>query len=168
MPVCPRCQCDRGADAVLCIDCGIDLRTGRPIPTAHGDDAEPPRRVARAKEAPPPPAWALAIGAWLPGLLRLSTALAGILVSLLAAGVAALALFIFSLGAPFAAVTIGAAGLILHAQGVARLLSGRLGLLHDVLTEIDGRRWGLFLLLTGGPLATGLVLLKVASGEAPE
>ncbi len=155
---CPECGSEYDTNVVICVRCGIDLRTGRALQM----DSDPPagetssgeKRHCLAMRA------LVFVGNLLPGMFR-----PGILVVSTLMVAAALVVFYFSmvfllLGGVFTAVAMAAGGLILYGQAIAWMLTGGFGLLHEALADLDGSQWLMFFVLLLLPLVAviGLVL----------
>jgi len=162
---CPSCGIPYDAGTLICTRCGIDIRTGRPLRTTVGAAA------SDEKEADEGPveytAWekfVMAVGAFVPGVFRPKVLIASILMICVAAVAGGFGLMIFSLGAVFAAVAVGATALILYAQAVAWVLIGRFALLQEALTEFDGKAWTIFSICVWGPFVALFAVAKKAMG----
>jgi hypothetical protein len=147
---CPRCNAPLDPGAVLCHRCGTNLRTGR-SPAEIG-----PEESAADLEEPRPSVLVEAveyIGAYLPGLFRPWLLIRTILWSV--AGIAAMGfcVFLVVLGAVIEACMVGGFGLILYAQGLAILIQGEAGLLHEILADMKSGQWLVFLALLFVPFA---------------
>jgi len=145
---CPRCNAPLDAGAVICHGCGMNLRTGR-SPAEIG-----PEESAADFDEPRPSALVIVVeyfGAYLPGLFRPWLLVRAILWSI--AGFAAMGFcaFFLILGAVLSACMVGGLGLILYAQGLAILIQGETGLLHELLADMDGRHWLVLLALLFAP-----------------
>jgi len=151
--LCWKCGTWYGPDIVMCVSCGVNLETGREVPA--GADEEPEGRTAFQRLL-------MFIADWMPGLLRPALTAASTVLALAGLGVIGFSVLIFFMGAVLAAAPMGAVGLIMYAQAVAWMLAGRLELLHDVLADLEGKKWSLFLALVFAPFAVGLVLTKLA------
>jgi len=102
----------------------------------------------------------MTVGEFLPGMFSLKTSLAATVATYLALAVGLLGLFILSLGAVMAAVTICAVAFLLYAHAVAWLVGGELKMLVAALADLRSRQLQLYLAV----LATPPVLLWVAAG----
>ncbi len=155
-------------EVVICIDCGVDLRTGRILETTIGveEEEEPVRAPDPAAQLLPP--WMLAVGRICPGFFSPFTLVMAVVAFVAAIAIGLLGLFVLSLGALMAAISIGAVAFLSYAQSLAFLLGGDVRLLQNVLADLDGPRWGVFVLLTFGPLLVGFMIAvwvaKVAAG----
>jgi hypothetical protein len=160
---CPRCSGVYPADVVVCVRCGIDLRTGQPLPTPQYDP--------EGSDEAPPPWWRLGpayFAACFPGLLRPT-----VLVGALLAGIVGVIVMLFGLMLILAFMVVlsgsfvAAAGLVLWAQGAAWIVQGEYGILHDQLADFDSVQWNLFLLLVAAPIVLLIVLMVLAAESAP-
>ena len=154
---CPACETVAPPGAVICVNCGLNLKTGTPTRIASVDD-EPGE-----EEAPPsPPMRALMlIGEFAPGLLRPLVLIASLVVAVLGLGILAFGLALFAAGVLLSAFAVGAAGVIVYAHGIAWLLDGGLSWLPEALVDFDGPRWGIFFVLLLAPLVALFLLVKV-------
>jgi len=152
---CWRCGTEYAADTVICVRCGIDLRTGETV----GTDAD------EEEKAPAPMRALLFIGELVPGLFRPVLLIVALLTAGVGLGVMWFSLLFLSWGGVLTACAVGAGGLIIYAQAVALVLNGSFCLLHEALAELDGRRWLLFFLLLSVPF---VILFTVIGHAYPE
>jgi hypothetical protein len=147
--VCWKCGEAYPEEVVICVECGIDLRSGDEIKA--GDDPE--------ESLTPLQKGVAFIASLVPGLFRPALAMASVVV--MAIGLLVMA-FAISLSAvvPLSAFPIGAAGLIVYAHGVSWLLGGWCGFLNSTLAELDARRWVLFFVILWAPIVAVLVIAK--------
>ncbi len=161
---CPRCSGVYPQDVVVCVRCGIDLRTGQPLPTAQDAPDEP--------DEAPPPWWRLGpayFAACFPGLLRPTVLIGAMLAGVLGLVVILLGLmlilgFMVVLSGSF----VAAGGLVIWAQGAAWIVQGEYGMLHDQLADFDGVQWNLFLLLVAAPIVLLVILMTLAAESTPQ
>lgn len=155
---CPHCGVSYEAEAVLCVRCGVDLRTGR-----HYE-----QKVELAEEDEPrisPPVWVWLFvrealpGLFRPGVLLLSIAVGALGLVFLAFGV----LMSIAFMVVIAGMMIGGLGLVLYAQAAAWLVDGELNLLPDELTDFNSVQWLIFMILVALPFVGFFVLFKVAA-----
>ena len=140
-PACPVCGRSFPAGTVICVDCGVNLRTGEPLKTdeelrAEQEAAYPKHLRFLAGLAPGlfrrhTLIWAAVVG--VPGCLLYLSAVAG------------------SLYSPFALMLV-TIPLIIYAHAVGFLLSGEVTLLPFAIMEFDWAQWLLFILLLLLPL----------------
>lgn len=136
--------------AVLCTECGYDLRTG----VRMQDGARPP-------PPPAPPvgtAWQALLdcfpGFYYPGIVLLAVACGGV-----ACVLAVFTLFVFGLGAFFTAGAIGVATLAVWTQAVTLMCVGRAEFFNTALGDIEGTQFGVFIgLVLAPPFTLWLVL----------
>lgn len=150
--ICPQCKTEYDDTVRICIDCGIDMETGRALATSvnasetvaePGPEAVPPR--------PEPSPLLLFAGSTMPGCFSPFVIVLSILSVVFGLVVAYFAFIVFAFGALFAAVCMGAVALVVYAQAVSWILVGRVQLIHDALMELDNRRWLIFFLVVFGP-----------------
>lgn len=161
---CKSCGTPYDASARICVRCGIDLRTGKPlrtsigapVPDADDEDDGPVTYTAWEK-------FQMAVGAFVPGLFRPMLLIVSLLVVCVAMVGGWFCLVLLGFGTLFPAVAVGAVALIVYAQAVAWILIGRFELLHDALAEFDGRAWTLFAIIVWGPFFVVLALAKMAT-----
>ena len=152
--VCPKCGHDCAAEAVLCVRCGTDLRTGRRLRT----------EVEARSERPLAELCRLAgeiVRGYLPGLLR-----PGLLIFLAltaATGLALLgaALLMGIFGLILLAFPVGGMGLLFYLQALAWLIGGDWALLPEHLAGFGEGHWLLFLLLAGLPFVLLFAAMKL-------
>ena len=159
---CPACGTVAPPGAVICVECGLNLKTG--TPTRISPDDEQPD-----EEAPPsaPMRALMFVAEWMPGLLRPLVLVASIVASLLGLGllIFGLALFFSGIGI-LAGMAAGGVGVIVFAQGIAWLIDGSLVWLTDALVEFDGPRWGIFFVLLATPFVALFLLIRLLTGGA--
>lgn len=62
-------------------------------------------------------------------------------------------------------VMFGAAGLVVYAQAVAWMLTGRTAVLHEAVAELEGGRWGLFFMIVLVPVTLLVALMIHPAGS---
>ncbi|MFW6108640.1 MAG: zinc ribbon domain-containing protein, partial [bacterium] len=69
---CPACGQPVAAGAVICVHCGLDLKTGVLMATRAGEEGAPGAGDDEDEEAPPSAPWraVMLVAEYLPGLLR--------------------------------------------------------------------------------------------------
>ena len=153
---CPHCGTVYPPDTVICVKCGIDLRTGDELQT----EAEPEPRPSAIMTV------LLFLGNLAPGVVRPMLLITSLLVAVIGLGIMVLGMHIFAMGAVFAAVAILASGLVVYAQAVAWVLFGNFAMLPECLAELDGNQWFVFFIIVLAPIAAFLIALHLASGQA--
>lgn len=151
--VCWKCGEAYPEEVVICVECGIDLRSGDEIKA--GDDPEEPLTPLQK--------CAVFIGKLMPGLFRPALAMASVGVMVIGLFVMAFAIsmaVLISLGA----FAIGGAGVIVYAHGISWLLGGEFGFLSSTLAELDAKRWVLFFVILWAPIGVFLAIVKFAMG----
>lgn len=145
---CPNCRVELDATAVLCFACGLNLQTGRmpaapaPVEAPPVEEEERPSLFVRTVEC---------VGEYLPGIFRpWIIVLSGVL-TIVALVVMGFCVALALLGTLIEACMVGGLGLIIYGQALAMLLVGETGLLHELLAELDGKRWMLFFLMLFSP-----------------
>ncbi len=112
-----------------------------------------------------PPNWAeravLFVGEWVPGLFRPGVLIAAVFAAVIGLVVMGLCVFMFALGAVIIAFPIGGAGLLIYAHAVAFVLTGQVNLLHEALSELEGKKWLPFLTLVVAPIAGFVIWLQM-------
>ena len=159
---CPSCGQATAADAVICVNCGLNLKTGRWVLA----DAEGEGEDATAGRAPALP-WRVArlVLESLPGLFRPVVLIAALLAAGVGGGLLALGLRFLHMGMALSGCLLAAGGVVVHAHGVAWLVDGGLSFLPDALTEFEGASWGVFLVLLVVPLAALVAMGKWLLGS---
>ena len=148
--VCPSCGQATAPDAVICVNCGLNLKTGRWVLA----DTEGEGKGATAGGARPLPCRAARLVAEsLPGLFRPLVLIAALLAAGVGGGLLALGLRFLHMGMALSGCLLGAGGVVVHAQGMAWLVDGGLSFLPDALTDFEGASWGVFVVLVLVPLA---------------
>ena len=151
--VCWKCGEAYPEEVLICVECGIDLRTGDEIKT--GEDAEEPLTPLQKGAA--------FIGKLMPGLFRPILAMSSVGVMAIGLLVMAFAIAMARL-VPLGAFAIGGAGVIVYAHGISWILAGDFGFLSGALAELDGKRWVLFFVILWVPIAVVLAMVKFAMG----
>lgn len=152
--LCWKCGSVYGPETVICVKCGLNLETGEEFET-HAEDEEP-----EAAESPPAASGVYSsLADWVPGLFRPGVILGSLFVAALGVAVMGYALVLLGMGVLFAAVGVGAGGLLLCAHAVVWILVGRVALLHDALVDLQGGQWMVFVVLTILPVVVGLAVL---------
>ena len=160
---CPSCGLPYEASAKICVRCGIDLRTGKPLQTRlggiepdEGDEDDGPVEYTAWEK------FVLTVGAFVPGVFRPMVLIVSILATVVALGLGWYAWVLFSFGMGFfAPIALGGVALIIYAQAVAWILIGRFELLHEALAEFEGRAWTVFSILVWGPFVAMFAIAKM-------
>jgi hypothetical protein len=151
--VCWKCGEAYPEEVLICVECGIDLRSGDEIKA--GDDPEEPLTPLQKV--------GVFIGSLMPGLFRPALLMSSV-------GVMAIGLLVmaFAIGMTrlvlLGSFAIGGSGVIVYAHGISWLLVGDFGFLSSTLAELDGKRWVLFFVILWAPLAVVLVMVKFVVG----
>jgi hypothetical protein len=150
--------------AVICVNCGLNLKTGALVATRAGEEAPPEVGDDEDEEAPPsaPMRAVMVVAEYLPGLLRPLVLIASAIVGVVGLGILVFGLALFGMGALISAFAVAAAGVVVYAHGVAWLIDGEVGWLPEVLVDFEGGRWPLFFVLVLGPLVVLFLLARVA------
>ena len=152
---CPNCGSDVEDDAVICVRCGVNMRTGFKA-DQHSVIADEMEITFRDRLV----GW---IWEYCPGLFRPVALIAAIVMTAIGwAGIGLALALLFSFPGLFAPFFIGAAGFLFYAQGIAFFMVGEVWLLHDALVEFRGHQWTVFFALLSLPMVTALVYYKVA------
>ena len=155
---CPGCGEAYGTDVVVCVACGIDLRTGRRIQTAAETRLTPVEDEAPAEEARSLPVRLLLfVGGLAPGLFRPLVLVLSIVVVALGLGIMGFGMVIFQVGALIGAVAIMAGGLVVYAQAIAWVLAGSICLLPEAMVDFDSNQWTMFLAIVLLPILAFLL-----------
>lgn len=146
---CPACQHLIEPGVVICMKCGLNLKTGEQLETQiHKHDNTP---------------WWLKFLRFvydvMPGIFRPLTIIAFILCLVLTFVLVWLGLFIISLGAFLSGIAICSAALMVHAQGVAFLLAGEIQALKSAVVDFTERQMYAFGLMVFGPCLMILVIM---------
>ena len=147
---CPSCRAACEPDAVVCVRCGTDLKSGRRM-----DIRVYVNRGASADDTGEAPyGWFVtALAEYVPGLFRPLVFALSLALCVLALALAGVTLFLFfGMGVVFEALITGAVGLMAYGTGLAWMLTGELGLLTSCLMEFDGKRWMIFAVLILAPV----------------
>jgi len=149
---CPRCSARVERNDKFCSRCGLRMDSaGGPAPH-ETDGADEPGLLFHLVES---------LAALIPGLFRPWVLLAIVLLTLLAIGVILFSVFVITLGALIEGFFVAGFGLMIYGQAMALLVYGEMGLLHDILADLDARRVWLWLVLTLAPVAGFLLLLRI-------
>jgi hypothetical protein len=151
---CPHCGTAYPSDTVICVKCGVDMRSGEELHT-EADPVPRPPLAARVL---------LFFANLVPGFFRLKILIVALLACAIGVGVVLLGMHIFLMGAVFGGVAIMAAGLVVHAQAVGWILFGTFALLPECLAELDSNQWLVFILLVFGPIAVFLTRVLSTAG----
>jgi len=154
---CPHCGTDYPSETVICIQCGIDLRTGSELET----EADPVRGPSAGMQA------LQFVGDLMPGLFRPVLLIVALLVAVAGFGIMWLGLAIFFMGAVLGAIAIMAAGLVVYAQAIGWVLTGRFSMLSECLAELDRNQWPLFFVVLFAPIVLLLIAFNLAGGQMP-
>ena len=154
---CPKCGARCQEDAVLCVRCGVNLRTGLPA-RAHSNLADEEGLTTGVRLMQ----W---LGEWAPAVLRPWVLIASILVSLVGLAAMGLGLMLFiQWGVWISGIAIAAAGLIVYAHGPAWFLVGEICLIHDALMDLEGRKAYIFAALASLPVIIPLAAYGLMKG----
>jgi len=148
---CWRCRTNYPPETVVCVRCGVNLVTGEEI--AQPEAEAPPLTGMEKVHA--------LIADLMPGLLRPRVWVPVILLCVVALGVLGLGWLMFTWGAALTAIAIMAAGFIIYAQAMVWLMTGQFWFMTSALAEFQSQHWPIFFLLTFGPGALLLTLLKL-------
>ncbi len=154
---CPHCGTDYADDTVICVPCGIDLRTGEELQT----EADPVRGPSAPRQT------LQFVGDLMPGLFRPVVLLPAILVACLGLGILVFGWILFASGIAITAVFVMAGGLIVYAHGIAWVLAGGFMLLQDALVDFEGKHWAVFFAFVSLPFIAFFTLLHLASQAIP-
>ena len=165
---CPECGAIYDAEAVLCVRCGVDLKTGRRHrQTVHSSENDPPAEPPEPTPGAGAYLWQF-IRDYFPGFFRPMLLLVSLLVGalgmvILAMGIGITALF----GTVFTGVAICGVGFVLYLQGVAWIQGGDYSLLPDQMTDFDSNDWMIFILLWGAPLPLLIFVMQTLVEKTP-
>ena len=151
--VCWKCGEAYPEEVLICVECGVDLRTGDELKT-NEEPEEPLRPVQKV---------AAFIGELAPGLFRPVLLVFSIIIMIVGLLVMAFGMGLMAL-APISSFTIGAAGVIVYAHGISWILGVECGFLSGVLAEFDGKRWVLFFVILWAPMIILLAIVSFAVG----
>jgi hypothetical protein len=154
---CPNCDAPLADGAVLCTECGCDLRTGTVL--ADGAKPLPPA---------PPPASVLrqTVLDFFPGLYYPGIMVLALLCTAVAAVLAVLTMFVFGLGAYLSAGAIGVATLAVWTQTVTLMCVGRAEFFNTAMGDIEGTQFQVFIgLILAPPVAVWVLLGWLSSGK---
>ena len=154
---CPHCGTDYPSETVICIHCGIDLRTGDALET-EADPVRGPSGGTRALQF---------VGDLMPGLFRPVLLIVALLVGCVGLGIMVFGWIIFTMGAIFPAVAIMAAGLVVYAQAIGWVLTGSFALLTECLTDLEGNQWLLFFIVFFAPFVLVFIALNIGLWQMP-
>jgi hypothetical protein len=145
--LCPACNVTWPPETVICVKCGLNLRTGARVWAPPPEpEVEPESAVER-------------FATTFPGLFRPRTLIASIVAAGLAIVCEVLCVIMLTWGVFISAVSVGALGLVLYAQAVAWILAGELQLLLNAMVEFDGRRWNAFFIAVVAPVVLVLTFI---------
>jgi hypothetical protein len=151
---CPRCyaECDPGEPS--CPSCGgyLGARRREPPPPPGPEPAEEERFGI-----PRPVWWFMTM---FPGLFHPVVLILSLVAMVIAGALAWLALFLVIFGAMFAALMIGASGIICYWTGIAWLMHGELASPVEALSEFDSTRWLVFVLLATAPVVATAIYVQ--------
>jgi len=163
---CPGCGEAYGTDVVVCVACGIDLRTGRRIQTVAETRLAPVEDEAPAEEERSLLVRLLLfVGGLAPGLFRPRVLVLSIVVAVVGLAIMGFGVSILGVGAVIAAVAIMAAGLVVYAQAIAWVLAGGFCLLSEAMVDFDANQWTTFFVIVLLPML--LVLASYGLMQPP-
>jgi hypothetical protein len=144
------------APFVVCIHCGMNLRTRRvekPEVTREEDDEENvgPSGSRRA---------AVWVAEYLPGLFRPVVLVVSILLGIVGLAICAFAVSLVFVGLLLGSIGAASVGGVAYAQAVAWFLTGEFRMLVDALVDFDSTRWMIFAVLLFLP---GTILIIIAA-----
>lgn len=156
---CSQCEAELEDDAVICVRCGADQRSGEQLLSEVGETVED--READEAGLSGPALWMRYIPALWPGLFRPGVLVVSLITLIFAFLAMGLGLFI---GIVFMLVMEGMVitgfGVVLYAQVMAWWLVGELSLLPDAMVDFDGLRWNVLFVMCGLPLVIILLCMK--------
>jgi hypothetical protein len=134
---CPRCGEAVGAEAVVCVSCGADTRTGEDYAPSEEEEEGGGGLLTKL---------ALTVGPYLPGLFHLPTLLVSLAVLLPGLGLVYYGLWAMREGEPQGSVAFFGLSLVFYGHAVVWLCTGALQLIHDAFLDMDGH-WDMAILL---------------------
>lgn len=156
---CPQCQAAIEVEEptqptrAKCGECGATLKVS---PRAEeADEEEPEAEPSRALRA------VMFVGEWFPGLLRPVVLVMSLIVCLIGLGAIGFGIALFAAGVLISSFAVSTAGVVIYAHGASWLLDGEVCWLTDSLTNFDGRRWGIFVILLAAPFAAIFLLVRL-------
>ena len=159
---CSGCGSPMAADAVICLQCGMNLETGERAQTqvqAQPAQEAPEPEEEEEEELTTADRVTVVIGEWVPGLFKPKVLIASTIVTLIGLALMWLTLYLIQQGTGMVAIMFAGLGLMVYAQALAWLLTGELQLLTDALADFDAYRWGIFLILWLTPF--GIVFARI-------
>jgi len=152
---CPQCQAAIEVEEpaqparVTCSGCGATLKVS---PRAEEEEESEPSRALRA---------VMFVGECFPGLLRPGVVVMSLIVCLIGLGAIGFGIALFAAGVLISSFAVSTAGVVIYAHGASWLLDGDVCWLTDSLTNFDGRRWGIFVILLAAPFAAIFLLVRL-------
>ena len=168
---CPGCGRDYEPAVNICVECGIDLRTGRQL-ASHiepADDEPDTDEPFDDEEVRINPFYRMVIvvAQMFPGLIRPGLLITSVLMAALGLTISVFGLIVFfGFGLMLTPVLIGVmitgVGVVAYAQAVAWLIMGEFMLLVECLSEFDSKQWNLFFILLALPIVALALAIKFA------
>jgi len=160
---CPSCRKPVTPDAVICLNCGFNLKTGEVLHTATST-AEPETDEAE-QEAPLTGRERMfeILGQWVPGLFRPKVVVSALIVAAIGLAVMGLGATLFTSGMVLAPLLVAVGGAIIFAQGIVWFFDGEICLLHDALTNLEGNQLFVLTLCLAAPVITLFAAMKQIS-----
>ena len=171
---CPNCGRAYEQEFIICVNCGLDLRTGRrqkPQVLQVDQDAEDEFEEEEDQE-PAPPSAMFKVVAWtaeyLPGLFRPLLLLSAILLTCFGIFVILMGCVLLLSFVLLGAMAMLAVGSLAYAQAVSFIVYGGFELLPEALADFDSTRWLLWFigLLLPGVTFMALIYFGVITGQS--
>ncbi len=172
---CPSCNQTFSDGTVICTDCGIHLPSGKPVSELNLSPQEPPQdqNDAAANTADDEPEENAVnpvlqmLQEYLPGLFSIKLLVLSLVTLALAVTAGILGLFVLSMGAMMAGISLIASGFVLYAHTVAWIQCGYFGWLASLLVDYEGKRWAIFFFFVFGPVLAGMMVMGyIGSSQA--
>ena len=172
--ICPGCGREYEPAINICVECGIDLRTGMQLPThIERTDDEPDTDELDTDEPfddeevriNPFYRFVVIVAQMFPGLIRPGVLITSVLMAALGLTISVFGLYVFfGMGLILTPILVGVmiagVGVVAYAQAVAWLIMGEFMLLVECLSEFDSKQWNLFLALMALPILALALAIK--------
>lgn len=164
MPLCPKCQTQYPDNMLICVPCGINMKTGQQLRTQSAAVPDIPDLPPESGEDTPKP--------WLadnfPGALRPKTLTLSAGLGALGFGITLFALYTIVAGGAdflFGSFCIAAVGVLLSAQAWAWLITGEIWLLNTAMLEFQSKDWTNLSLALIVPVTVVFAVMKLSTSR---
>ena len=168
---CPGCGGEYEPAVKICVECGIDLRTGKRLAShiERADDEPDDDETFDDEEVRINPFYrfVVIVAQMFPGLIRPGLLIGSVLMAALGLTISVFGLIMFfgfgmMMMFVLSGVVVAAVGVLAYAQAVAWLIMGEYMLLVECLSEFDSKQWNIFFILLASPIVALALAIKFA------